>query len=53
MTSLVRNQRVRRAIEFRGPDRVPVVFWNRDQAEGDVMLYHLSLGMPGDGSVNA
>jgi hypothetical protein len=48
-----RKERVRRAIEFRRPDRVPVVFWNRDQAEGDVMLYHLALGAPGDGSVNA
>ncbi len=48
-----RQQRVRRAIEFRRPDRVPVVFWNRDQPQGDVMLYHLALGAPGDGSVNA
>ncbi len=46
-------QRVVRAIEMRDPDRIPVVFWNRDQARGDVMLYHLSLGVPGDGSVNA
>jgi uroporphyrinogen decarboxylase len=46
-------QRVCRAIEIRAPDRIPIVFWNRDQARGDVMLYHLSLGMPGDGSVNA
>jgi uroporphyrinogen decarboxylase len=50
---MTREVRVRRAIEFRRPDRVPVVFWNRDQTEGDVMLYHLSLGAPGDGSVNA
>jgi hypothetical protein len=49
----VRKERVRRAIEFRSPDRVPIVFWNRDQTEGDVMLYHLALGAPGDGSVNA
>ena len=48
-----REERVRRAIAFGRPDRVPVVFWNRDQAEGDVMLYHLALGAPGDGSVNA
>ena len=46
-------ERTVRAIEFRGPARIPIVFWNRDQACGDVMLYHLSLGMPGDGSVNA
>ena len=50
MTSL---ERVQRAIGFRRPDRVPVVFWNRDQTEGDVMLYHLALGAPGNGSVNA
>lgn len=53
MPTLERHERVRRAIEFRRPDRVPVVFWNRDQAEGDLMLYHLALGAPGDGSVNA
>jgi hypothetical protein len=47
------EERVRRAIEFRRPDRVPIVFWNRDQTSGDVMLYHLSLGAPGDGSANA
>jgi uroporphyrinogen decarboxylase len=47
------RERVLRAIQMRSPDRIPVVFWNRDQAQGDVMLYHLSLGMPGDGSVNA
>jgi hypothetical protein len=47
------KQRVRKAIEFHSPDRVPVVFWNCDQAQGDVMLYHLSLGAPGEGSVNA
>ena len=50
---LAGHERTVRAIEFRGPDRIPIVFWNRDQACGDVMLYHLSLGMPGDGSVNA
>ena len=47
------KQRVRDAIEFQNHDRVPVVYWNRDQTEGDVMLYHLSLGAPGDGSANA
>jgi uroporphyrinogen decarboxylase len=51
--NLARHKRVRRAIEFGSPDRVPIVFWNRDQHEGDVMLYHLALGVPGDGSVNA
>ena len=53
MTSISRRDRVRRAIEFGSPDRVPIVFWNRDQTEGDVLLYHLALGAPGDGSVNA
>ena len=50
MTSL---QRVRQAIAFRHPDRVPVVFWNCDQTEGDVLVYHLALGVPGDGTANA
>jgi hypothetical protein len=44
-----RKELVDRAITFQRPERVPVVFWNCDQAEGDVMLYHLSLGQPGDG----
>jgi uroporphyrinogen decarboxylase len=52
-TTMERKERVRRALEFQHPDRVPVVFWNRDQTEGDVLLYHLALGAPGDGSVNA
>ncbi|MCC6352286.1 MAG: hypothetical protein IT577_00290 [Verrucomicrobiae bacterium] len=53
MRPMSREERVRRAIEFRRPDRVPIVFWNRDQDEGDVMLYHLSLGAEGDGTANA
>ena len=48
-----RKETVDRAITFNGPERVPIVFWNRDQAEGDVMLYHLSLGVPGDGNALA
>jgi hypothetical protein len=51
--SFSRLERVRRAILFHRLDRRPVVFWNRDQTEGDVMLCHLALGVPGDGSVNA
>jgi uroporphyrinogen decarboxylase len=51
--SISRKRLVDQAIEFRRPERIPVVYWNRDQASGDVMLYHLSLGQPGDGSVNA
>ena len=50
---MTREVRVRRAIGFQCPDQVPIVFWNRDQAEGDVLLYHLALGAPGNGSVNA
>jgi uroporphyrinogen decarboxylase len=48
-----RRELVEQAIRFRSPPRVPVVFWNRDQADGDVMLYHLALGAPGDGTPNA
>ena len=44
-----RKALVDRAITFGRPQRVPIVFWNRDQAEGDVMLYHLSLGCVGGG----
>jgi len=51
--TITSKERVQRAIEFRQPDRVPIVYWNRDQTSGDVMLYHLSLGAPGEGSVNA
>ena len=53
MAEISGKDRVRRAIGFGRPDRVPVVFWNRDQAQGDVLLYHLSLGAPGDGTANA
>ena len=38
-----RRELVVQAIEFGSPRRVPVVFWNCDQSEGDVMLYHLAL----------
>jgi uroporphyrinogen-III decarboxylase len=47
---ITRQQTVRQAMRFQQPGRVPIVFWNRDQAEGDVLLYHLSLGVPGDGT---
>lgn len=47
------KQRVEKAILFQSPERLPVVFWNRDQSEGDVLLYHLSLGIPGEGTPNA
>ncbi len=40
---------IEQAIRFERPERVPIVFWNRDQADGDLLLYHLSLGAPGDG----
>ena len=47
-----RQQLVGQAIGFQHPERVPVVFWNRDQEQGDIMLYHLALGAPGDGTPN-
>ena len=47
-----RKELVDQAITFRSSGRVPVVFWNRDQAAGDILLYHLSLGIPGDGTPN-
>ena len=53
MTQLTRKALVDQAIAFGRPERVPVVFWNCDQTEGDLLLYHLALGAPGDGSVNA
>jgi hypothetical protein len=43
-----RRETVIQAITFRGPERVPVVYWNRDKHEGDVMAYSLSLGGEGD-----
>lgn len=39
-----RRDVVIQAIGFDGPERVPVLYCNRDQDEGDVMMYHLSLG---------
>ena len=43
MTTMSQRERVQRAIEFRQPDRVPVVFWNCDQTKGDMLLYRLAL----------
>jgi len=40
---------VDQAIKFQHPPRIPLVFWNCDQTDGDVMLYHLSLNRE-DGS---
>ena len=39
-----RQDTVQRAIAFDHPERVPIVFRNRDQPDGDVMLYHLKPG---------
>ena len=50
---LSRQKLVTQAIQFAFPERVPIVFWNRDQTEGDITLYHLALGAPGDGTPNA
>lgn len=51
MTS--RKELVDQAIRFQSPERIPIVFWNRDQTEGDLLLYHLSRGVPGDGNALA
>jgi len=51
--SFSRQKLVEQAIRFGSPERVPIVFWNRDQEQGDLMLYHLALGAPGDGTPNA
>lgn len=54
MTTMENSRtRVDKAISFQSPDRIPIVFWNRDQTDGDVLLYHLSLGVPGEGTPNA
>ena len=45
-----RKNLVDQAIRFENPERIPIVFWNCDQTEGDVLLYHLSRGVPGDGT---
>ncbi len=34
---------VEQAIAFQEPSRIPLWFVNRDQADGDVMVYHMSL----------
>ncbi|MBP8131772.1 MAG: hypothetical protein KA184_19510 [Candidatus Hydrogenedentes bacterium] len=41
------NERVRRAILFGRPDRVPVLFWNRDQRCGDILMRSLVLDADG------
>jgi uroporphyrinogen decarboxylase len=51
--SISRRTLVEQAIRFESPERLPIVFWNRDQTEGDILLYHLALGAPGDGTPNA
>lgn len=47
-----RKELVDRAIAFAEPPRIPIWFINCDQTAGDVLMYHLSLGRPGDGSGN-
>jgi uroporphyrinogen decarboxylase len=37
------EERVRAAIDFKHPDRVPVLYLNRDQKNGDILNYGLSL----------
>ena len=40
---------VDQAIKFQHPSRIPLVFWNCDHTNGDVMVHHLSLNRE-DGS---
>lgn len=47
-----RKSIVDKAIAFDNPERIPIWFVNCDQSEGDVLMYHLSLGREGDGSGN-
>ena len=49
---LTRKSLVDQAIAFANPPRIPLWFVNCDQTEGDVLMYHLSLGRAGDGSGN-
>jgi len=39
-----RRELVQQAIRLQRPERIPLWFVNADQAEGDVMVYHLLLG---------
>jgi uroporphyrinogen decarboxylase len=48
-----RQDIVNQAITFADPPRIPIWFVNCDQTEGDVLMYHLSLGREGDGSGNS
>lgn len=41
-----RKQIVVQAITFAGPERVPVLYWNRDREQGDIMVHSLTLGEP-------
>jgi hypothetical protein len=43
---------VEQAITFGQPPRIPIWFVNCDQEQGDVLMYHLSLGQEGEGSGN-
>jgi hypothetical protein len=48
-----RQKLVKQEIRSGFPERVPIVVWNRDQEQEDIMLYHLALGASGDGTPNA
>lgn len=41
---------VEQPIRFGFPEPVPIVFWSRDQEQGDIVLSNLALGAPGDGT---
>ena len=38
-----KEQLVRRAIEFKFPERVPLLLFNRDQSMGDILIYNMSI----------
>ncbi len=38
------RERVKRAIGFEHPDRVPIAFFNRDFEEGDILMHYFGLG---------
>jgi len=47
-----RRELVERAIRFECPERVPMWFVNAGQAQGDAIVYHLSLGREDDPATN-
>ena len=44
---MTRREIVKRAIAFERPERVPIYYFNRDQLDGDILLYGLWLDAEG------